>query len=147
MDKYTQMIAYPSRMPLLKVLGTPTGGLGNTSDGEIRSFYDTVSAQQEAYAVPQLTVILRCIQLNLFGEIDESIEFKFNPLYQLDDNERADVNLKKATTAQILIQEGVIDNEEARQNLIEDEESGYQLEGPAPEIDPYADDLDNGSNP
>ena len=55
--------------------------------------------------------------------------------------------LKKATTAQILIQEGVIDNEEARQNLIEDEESGYQLEGPAPEIDPYADDLDNGSNP
>ena len=139
LDKFTQMVAYPSRMPILKVFGTPTGGLGNTSDGEIRSFYDTVSAQQEAFILPQLKTVLDCIQLSLFGEIDKSIEFKFNPLYQLDDNERADVNLKKAQTAQIYITEGVIDNDEARKNLNDDEESGYMLEADAPEVDPYTD--------
>ena len=85
--------------------------------------------------------------MSLFGEIDEDIEFKFNPLYQLDDNERADVNLKKAQTAQILIQEGVIDSNEARDNLTEDENSGYSLTGGAPEIDPYADEVDSGNNP
>lgn len=136
-DKFTQMQAYPSKMPVLKIFGTPTAGLGNTSDGEIRVFYDNVSAQQEAHLLPQLDVILRCMQLSLFGEIDETIDFKFNPLYQLDDNERADVNLKKAQTAQIYIQEGVLDNEEARQQLNDDEDSGYQLEGNAPEVDPY----------
>lgn len=146
LDKFTQMVAYPSRMPVLKVLGTPTGGLGNTSDGELRSFYDTVSAQQEAFLLPHIKVILDCIQLSLFGSIDPEIEFKFNPLYQLDDNERADVNLKKATTAQIYIQEGVISNDEARDNLSEDESSGYQLSGEAPESDPYMDDAD-GNNP
>lgn len=136
-DKFTQMQAYPSKMPVLKIFGTPTAGLGNTSDGEIRVFYDNVSAQQEAFLLPQINTVLKCLQLHLFGKIDDSIEFKFNPLYQLDDNERADVNLKKAQTAQILIQEGVIDNDEARRALSDDENSGYQLEGNAPEIDPY----------
>ncbi|WMC00220.1 putative portal protein [Acinetobacter phage Ab65] len=138
LDKFTQMLAYPSKIPVLKIFGTPTAGLGNTSDGEIRVFYDCVSAQQEAYILPQIKVILDCMQLSLFGNIDESIKFVFNPLYQLDDNEQADVNLKKAQTAQIYIQEGVIDNEEARQALNDDEDSGYQLEGNAPERDPYA---------
>lgn len=137
-DKFTQMQAYPSKMPILKIFGTPTAGLGNTSEGEIRVFYDNVSAQQEAFLLPQLDVVLKVMQLNLWGEIDNSIQFKFNPLYQLDDNEQADVNLKKAQTAQIYIQEGVIDNEEARQALNDDEDSGYQLEGNAPEVDPYA---------
>lgn len=136
-DKFTIMQAYPSKMPVLKIFGTPTAGLGNTSDGEVRVFYDNVSAQQESHLLPQLNEILKIVQLNLFGDIDESIEFKFNPLYQLDDNERADVNLKKAQTAQIYMQEGVIDNEEARQQLTDDEDSGYNLTGNAPEIDPY----------
>jgi len=136
-DKFTQMQAYPSKMPILKIFGTPTAGLGNTSDGEIRVFYDNVSAQQEAFLVPQLSVILKCLQLNLWGEIDPSIEFKFNPLYQLDDNERADVNLKKAQTDQIYMQEGVMSNDEVREHLNNDEDSGYSLEGNAPEVDPY----------
>uniref|UniRef100_A0AAU8EIV7 Portal protein n=1 Tax=Acinetobacter phage vB_AbaM-SPA TaxID=3161144 RepID=A0AAU8EIV7_9CAUD len=145
LDKFTQMLAYPSKIPVLKIFGTPTAGLGNTSDGEIRVFYDCVSAQQEAYILPQIKVILDCMQLSLFGNIDESIKFVFNPLYQLDDNEQADVNLKKAQTAQIYIQEGVIDNEEARQALNDDEDSGYQLEGNAPERDPY-DENEGGEN-
>lgn len=137
LDKYTQMVAYPSKMPVLKIFGTPTAGLGNTSDGELRVFYDNVSAQQEAFLLPQINVILKCIQLSLFGEIDESIEFKFNPLYQLNDQERAATNLIKAQTAQIYMQEGVIDNEEARQHLSDDEDSGFQLVGNAPEHDYY----------
>ncbi|WZX01631.1 portal protein [Acinetobacter phage VB_AB_Acb75] len=146
LDKFTQMLAYPSKIPVLKIFGTPTAGLGNTSDGEIRVFYDCVSAQQEAYILPQIKVILDCMQLSLFGDIDESIKFVFNPLYQLDDNEQADVNLKKAQTAQIYIQEGVIDNEEARQALNDDEDSGYQLEGNAPERDPYAEEENNNES-
>lgn len=142
LDKFVQMLAYPSKIPVLKLFGTPTGGLGNTADGEIRVFYDGISAQQEAFALPIMKTTLDLIQLSLFGVIDPEIEFKFNPLYQLDDNERADVNLKKAQIAQIYIQEGVIDNDEARQNLTEDDESGYQLTGNAPEPDPYTD-VDN----
>lgn len=147
LDKFTQMQAYPARMPVLKVFGTPTAGLGNTSDGEIRVFYDCVSAQQEAFLLPMINIILKCIQLNLFGEIDETIEFKFNPLYQLNDNERADVNLKKAQTAQIYMQEGVIDNEEVRDAVNKDGDSGYSLEGNAPDVDPYEENKDGGNNP
>lgn len=136
-DAFTQMVAYPSKIPVIKLFGTPTAGLGNTSDGEFRAFYDSVSALQEAHLLPQMKTVLKCIQLNLFGKVDPSIEFKFNPLYQLDDNERADVNLKKAQTNQIYMQEGVMSNDEVREQLNNDEDSGYSLEGDAPEIDPY----------
>lgn len=137
LDKFTIMQAYPSRLPALKIFGTPTAGLGNTSDGEFRVLYDNVSAQQEAFIMPIIDKMLKIIQLNLWGEIDPDIEFKFNPLYQLDDNERADVNLKKAQTDEIYVNMGAIDNEEVRDRVAEDENSGYQLEGDAPEVDPY----------
>ena len=146
LDKFTQMLAYPSKIPVLKIFGTPTAGLGNTSDGEIRVFYDCVTAQQQAHILNPIKTMMDCIQLSLFGNIDESIRFQFNPLYQLDDNEQADVDLKKAQTSQIYIQEGVIDNEEAREALAKDESSPYTLEGAAPERDPY-DDVNNGNNP
>lgn len=146
LDKFTVMQAYPAQLPVIKIFGTPTAGLGNTSDGEFRAMYDGISAKQEAFLMPIMNKIIDIIQLNVWGEIDPDIQFKFNPLYQLDDNERADVNLKKAQTAQIYIQEGVIDNDEARQTLTEDEDSGYQLEGNAPEVDPYAEG-DNANNP
>ncbi|WMC00310.1 putative portal protein [Acinetobacter phage Ab69] len=118
LDKFTQMLAYPSKIPVLKIFGTPTAGLGNTSDGEIRYF--TIVYQRSKKRISYRRSKLSLIACN-------SIKFVFNPLYQLDDNEQADVNLKKAQTAQIYIQEGVIDNEEARQALNDDEDSGYQL--------------------
>lgn len=146
LDKFTQMLAYPSKIPVLKIFGTPTAGLGNTSDGEIRVFYDCVSAQQESHILGIIKTMIDCIQLSLFGNIDETVRFQFNPLYQLDDNEQADVDLKKAQTSQIYIQEGVIDNEEARESLIKDESSPYTLEGAAPERDPYEENKDDKIN-
>ena len=125
-DKFTQMIAYPSKIPVLKIFGTPTAGLGNTSDGEIRVFYDCVSAQQEAFILPIINKMLRCVQLSLFGEIDEEIEFKFNPLYQLDEVQQSQVELNQANTDATYVNAGILDGSEVRQRLSSDESSRYE---------------------
>lgn len=120
-----EMLATPAKIPLVKLLGLTPAGLNANSDGEIRVYYDHVAAMQEAHLLPQIKIILQLIQLNLFGEIDPDIFFQFNPLYQLDANEQAAVNLAKAQTDQIYLQEGVLDQETVLGRLNDDDDGDY----------------------
>ena len=137
---FHEMIATPAKIPLVKLLGLTPSGLNANSDGEIRVYYDHISAMQEAHLLPQLNVILKLVQLNLYGKVDEDIFFKFDSLYQLNEVEQAAANLTKAQTDQIYMQEGVLDNDEVREIMNEDEDGAYtgKLEGKAPELDEYA---------
>ena len=118
-------MAMPSHTPLVKLTGITPSGLNASSDGEIRVYNDWISGLQNAFILPQMMKILRLIQMSLFGEIDNSIVFEFNSLKQLDDNEQADVNLKKAQTASTLIEAGVLSQEDERTRVGQDENSGY----------------------
>ncbi|WP_083973009.1 anti-CBASS protein Acb1 family protein [Caballeronia cordobensis] len=58
---------------------TPSG-LNATSEGELRTFYAWIEAQQEALFIAPLSRLLNVIQLSLFGEIDADIGFSYVPL-------------------------------------------------------------------
>lgn len=138
-----EQLATPAKIPLVKLLGLTPSGLNANSDGEIRVYYDHVAAMQHAHLLPQMEIILRLVQLNLFGKIDDEIFFQFAPLYQLDAVEQAAVNLSKAQTDQIYLQEGVIDQEAVLNKLNDDEDGDYT--GKAAEIeivDRYAEPVD-----
>ena len=79
------------------------------------------------------------VQLDLFGKIDPELYWQFNPLYQLDANEQADVDLKKAQTAQIYVDMGVIDNIEQREILQSDEDGPYTGLDMSKDMDAYND--------
>lgn len=123
--KAQEQMAMPSHTPLVKLTGITPSGLNANSDGEIRVYNDYIASLQEAHIRPQLEVILNLIQLDLFGEIDESIFFEFSSLHQLTDEERANVNKVKADTAQVLIAAGVICQEEVRDVLAGDDAGDY----------------------
>ena len=64
--------------------------------------------------------LIEIIQLSLFGEIDDAIDFEFVPLYQLSEKERSDVRAQYAKTRLTDIQavvvtaeDGVVTAEEA----------------------------------
>lgn len=105
----------------------------NSSDGEIRVFYDTIHARQERLLTPILTTILEVIQLSEFGVIDPEIVHEWVPLYQLDEAGRASVRKIDADTDAVLIESGIVTPEEARTRLAADSEGLYAgLEGDAP---------------
>lgn len=135
--KSQELMAMPSHTPLVKLTGITPSGLNASSDGEIRVYNDWIASLQYAFALPQVMKIIRLIQMSLFGEIDDNIVFEFNSLKQLDDNEQADVNVKKSQAASALIESGVISQEEERTRLSQDESSGYGFINPnqVPEID------------
>jgi hypothetical protein len=100
--------------------------LNASSDGEIRIFYDWIAAQQEAFWREPLEVILKTVQLSLFGEIDPDIGFTFVPLYQMTPKELAEIRLSDSQAATAYIAAGVIDPSEERERLARDPDSGYQ---------------------
>lgn len=134
-----KMLCTPSKTPQVKLLGLVEGGLSSSQDGEIRVYYDHISALQEAHLMPQMDTILKLIMLNLNGEIDETVHFQFKSLYQLSAKEQAEVNEIKARTATTLIDGGIIDGEEARTTLQEDEDNDYQHIDLNKEIESYED--------
>ncbi|CAK7192396.1 hypothetical protein COMNV_00592 [Commensalibacter sp. Nvir] len=108
-------LASVSGIPLVKLLGITPSGLNASSDGEMRAFYDRISAMQESDLRPVLQTVLNVIQLSTFGEIDKNIRFSFNPLWQLDDLQQADVDLKIVQSIDIMTQSGALSTREAKE--------------------------------
>lgn len=131
-----EQMAAPSHTPLVKLLGITPAGLNANSDGEIRVYYDYIASLQNAHLLPQINTIIKLIQLNSFGDIDEGIYFEFTPLYQLDEKEIAEVNRTDAETTEKLFNIGAIDGEEARKSLSTNEISKFSFIDPNKIIPP-----------
>lgn len=114
-----------SKIPAMILTGISPSGLNASSEGEIRAFYDWVSAQQEAHWRHPLETCIHLIMLDLWGEIDPTITFEFCPLWQVSAMEQANIRKADADTTAVLIDRGVISQEEARENLASNPDSGY----------------------
>lgn len=132
-----------SHQPLVKQFGITPAGLNANSDGEIRVWYDHVAGYQSHNWTPFMTWALKLIQLSEFGEIDPGLSWDWNPLYELDDKELADVREKNARTDQVYFDMGVVSGENVQERLAADPNSGYvgidtELSTPPEEVEALA---------
>lgn len=120
-------MAAVSRIPLVKLLGISPSGLNASSEGELKTFYDTINAYQEAFMRPNLTRVVHLVMMNLWGEVDEDITFKFEQLWALDEKEEAEVRKIEAETDDILVN-GVaaLHPEEVRRRIATDPNTPYE---------------------
>lgn len=125
MQKAQEQMAGPSHTPLVKLLGITPSGLNANSDGEIRVYNDYIASLQEAHLRPQIETILNLVQIDLYGEIDDQIVFEFNPLEQMNDEQKATIVKTKADADAVYIQSGVLAPEEIRERLAKDESGDY----------------------
>lgn len=136
-----QMCA-PTGIPLVYLTGITPSGLNASSEGEIRVFQDTVSANQELYT-PVITKIMNIAQLSLWGKINPKIRFIWQPLYSMSEGELATARKTEADTDIAYIEAGVITPEEVRTRIAKAENTPYQgLDAddvPEPPMDPSQD--------
>lgn len=132
-----EQISAISGIPISILLGQTPSGLNASSEGEIRIFYDRVMSWLDTNVRPQLHTLLQVIQLSLWGKIDESIAFEFEALWEMSDADKAAIRKSDAEADTAYIAAGVVDAEEVRERLREDETSlyhGVDLSGPAPDV-------------
>lgn len=118
-------MAAVSGIPIVKLLGIQPAGLNASSEGEIRTFYDTIHAMQRNLFDTPLRTVLDFAQLSLWGEIDPTIKHVWVPLYSLDELQAATKRKTDAETDVALIGAGVITNAEARRKLAADPDTPY----------------------
>lgn len=123
-------------IPLIVLLGITPSGLNASSDGEVRTFYAWVHAQQEDVFRDPLDYVLKIVQLSLWGEIDPDITFDFVPLWQLTEKEQAEMREIEARTDIAYMDAGVMDAEDVRLVLAGSSDPRYaavDFSGPPPE--------------
>jgi uncharacterized protein len=114
-----------SRLPLVKYTGISPSGLNASSDGELRCFEDLIHGWQELLFRPGLRRILGFVQLSLYGEIDPSIGFEFLPITEMTEKEKAELRKVEADTGAVLVETGVISQQEERQRVANDPDTPY----------------------
>ena len=119
-----ETLASISGIPLVELLGVQPAGLNASSDGEMATFAGRIHAANEGTR-PQLRSVLGFVMLNEFGEVDEDIDFDFNPTYELDEKEIREKQFAEAQTDQILVDSGIVSVEESRKALAGDPDSRY----------------------
>ncbi|WP_374413257.1 DUF1073 domain-containing protein [Novosphingobium colocasiae] len=137
-----------SGIPLVVLLGITPSGLNASSEGEIRVFYDTIMAYLHRVVAEPMVAILDIVQLSLWGHIDPKISFEFESLWEMSDKDKADIRKSDADADAAYVNLGVVDPEEVRERLRNDETSlyhGVDLSKPAPTMDD--DDGDEGGEP
>jgi hypothetical protein len=112
-------------IPAIKYLNIQPAGFNASSEGEIRTFYDTILALQERFFRPNLTRVLDFIMLHLWGEVDQEITFAFEPLWSLDEERMAAKRKTEADTDVALMDASVLSPEEIRKRVAADPNSPY----------------------
>ena len=142
-DIVRQSMEYVAAMfnePVVKMWGLSPNGF-SSGEMELQNHYDNIKATQEKMFGEPIRRVLRVLQHNLYGEIDDSIIFNFLPLSEDDERKIAETNKIQAETDGVLISNGVITEDEARERLIGDANSGYntlkEREDDLPPIEPF----------
>lgn len=137
MAQFQEHMAAPSHTPLVKLLGVSPAGLNATPEGEIKVYYDYIHSEQESVLDDVITILLVVSQWHLFGAYDPDIVFEWVQMEEPTQKELSEIRTADATAGANYIANGVISNEEERERLQSDPQSGYNnLNGPAPEMTP-----------
>lgn len=114
-----------SHIPLVVLLGITPTGLNASSEGEIRVFYDYVKGYQQNTLSSLMLNILRVMQLSLFGEIDEDINWVWEPLLELSALEQSELRKNDSEVDERYIVNGVVTPEMVTRRLNTDANSLY----------------------
>jgi hypothetical protein len=99
-------------------------GLGATGESDTRNYYDRLSSDQKNDLGPMLDRLDEVMIRSALGDKPDDLFYEWNSLWQLTDQEKADVATKKATVYTADVNAGLIPPEvlrEGRENqLIED---------------------------
>ena len=106
-DRFAQQLAAVSGIPLTKLFGKQVAGLQNTGENDTRNYYDIVDSYRKS-------TLEKCLNWFLSFSYDltaEETTWEWTPLWELSENDQADLELKKAQTDAIYIDKAAVDPE------------------------------------
>lgn len=107
-------VAGAADIPLTRLLGKSSDGMNSTGEGDLKNYYDNVGSYQSEviYDVYKAIDVVVCSHLSI-----PIPEFSFNSLFQLSEAQIAELELKRAQTDTIHINNGVVDEYDVMERI------------------------------
>jgi phage-related protein (TIGR01555 family) len=157
LDKFMLRLAAAAELPVSLLMGQAPAGLNATGDSDIRFFYDRMSSMQERELTPPLTrlsnILFAAKEGPTRGRLPKKWQIVHRPLWQLDDQQQADVHQKQANADALYIDRQVVTPEEIAKsrfggakyststqidmdsrNLMASSPAGEKIKGPAGKV-------------
>lgn len=97
--QFGQQLSGATGIPLVRLFGQSPAGLNSSGESDLRTYYDNVAQEQDQRLRPGLGVILELVHRSEFGKpLPAGFGFEFVPLWQMTDEQKANV-LEKTTIA------------------------------------------------
>lgn len=122
-DKFLLKVSGASQIPISKLLGKTESGLNGNGEGDLKNYYDNISGRQEVEMTEPIQDLLDIIYMSKFNE-DKQVEFEFNPLWQMTQEQKAAISLNKATRDAVYLDRGVVSTETVQKQLSSDQTYG-----------------------
>ena len=107
--QFGEQLSGASEIPLVRLFGQSPSGLGSDGASDIRNYYDGINAKQESTLRNPVELIIKIMWRSLFGEAAPSdLTFKFYPLWQMSDKEKAEIAASKTTAVIAAHQDSLI---------------------------------------
>jgi uncharacterized protein len=95
--QFGQQLSGAAKIPLIRLFGQPPAGLSASGEDDIRLYYDSINAQQEAKLRNGWETIIKVMWRSCFGKpAPDDLEFTFVPLRQTTATDKA-TNAKTMT--------------------------------------------------
>jgi len=111
-----QDIASSLKMPITKVFGTSTGGLGSGED-EIENYNAMIESEIRAKVKGTVIEVLEICCAKLFGMVPDDLMISFNPLRILNAKEEEEVKTSQYNRVISGYQSGLITPQEAKESI------------------------------
>lgn len=116
--QFGQQLSGALEVPMVRLFGQSPTGLNNNGESDLRTYYDNINQKQEANLREPLTTILKVEYRSTTGAAcPEDLDFEFEPLWQLTEEQRATVAGQVVTAVGDAMDRNIIDRPTAMKEL------------------------------
>jgi len=116
-NAFLQIASGAVDVPAARFLSTSPKGMNATGDSDFRQYYDTIKATQKNKLAPLLAPLDEMLIRSALGDRPPEIWYEWNPLWQMSEAERAEINAKNAETAKKYLEMRVIPTDAISQGI------------------------------
>lgn len=116
-QEFAQQVSGALQIPMVRLLGQSPAGFSD-GDSDLRSYYDGIAREQESQLREGVELIYTLLYISLFGSAPpDSFTIEFRPLWQMDEQQRANITTGITTSVTQAYEANIIDRATAMKEL------------------------------
>lgn len=103
LDRFLQIVSGAADIPATRLLGQSPAGMNATGISDMKNYHDRVRSSQEIDMTPAMYRLDECLIRSAVGSRDPAIFYKWVPLEQMSEKEKADIFKTKMEAIEKLV--------------------------------------------